>query len=509
MEIASFAQFIKERCGLVVKDHESLAQAINERMSATAIPNRRTKYFKTILGSLEETHHLINLLTNNETYFLREIEHFELFSNSLIPKLLRAKLGTGKKVKALSVGCSSGEEPYSMVLSLVEKLGRQITDSIQVVGCDIDRNVIQAARSGVYSKNSFRGVGDDFRDKYFDRLAGTKYQIKDYVRESVEFVLWNMVSGVFPPVLPDADIIFYRNVSIYFEPETRKRVFNRLSNLLNENGYLFLSSAETFFHDMGSLFLENIEGTFFYRKYSKKRGREKFPSALPLKDAGTVLRPALDKRPGNDFLRSAAAGAGPKPGLGKKESPETSVSSEGASPPKSDDAHSCFGQALAHAGKKENEEALRRLDALLESSPDFVKARNLKASIFVNQGRVEEARNICLKTLELDEWSPECCLLLGFIAKTGGDEREALAQFKKVVYVDSGCWLAHMYLADIYNALGQLESAFKEYSLTSRLLKKHGAEDESFFLLPLAFPPEQVVHLCVHNMNNLQQRLSA
>jgi chemotaxis protein methyltransferase CheR len=492
MDLAPFVRLIKERCGLFINDpkHSSLTQAIRERMSSTGL-NCHAKYFNIILDDAKETLRLVDLLTNNETYFFRESKHFKLFSDKLVPELLKNKREE-EKIKVLSAGCSTGEEPYSLVISLIKKFGPKIMDSINVIGCDINQKAIQSARMGVYKEHSFRNVEKEFREEYFDRLSGERYQLKDYVRDSVEFIIWNMVSDIYPRSLVNANIIFYRNVSIYFEPDTRRKVFLRLSDLLSDNGYLFLSSSETFSHNMGSLFLEEREEVFLYRKNATLRlnHQKNMRSA--------TLAPSKN---GSEITQNRS-------GIADHCPPVQSDSQKDKGKLKSEDIHALFEKALGHAKKKEIEKALQYLDTLLAGSSSFAKAYNLKASILIHQQRFDEAKSHCLKTLELDEWNLECHILLGLIAKIEGNEREALIHFKGALYIDPGCWLAHMHRGDIHNALGELESACRDYGLAAKLLEKNGKEQENYFLFPLAFPREQVIHLCNHNIKNLKQRLS-
>ncbi|MBT5550943.1 MAG: tetratricopeptide repeat protein [Nitrospina sp.] len=489
MDLSPFVRLIKERCGLFIRGHRhsSLTQAIQERMSTTGL-DCHSRYFNTLLEDMEETHRLVDLLTNNETYFFRESQHFKVFSDRVIPELLKKRLG-GEKIRVLSAGCSTGEEPYSLVISLIEKFGPKITDSIKVVGCDINQKAIRSAQEGVYKSHSFRNVEKDFKEKFFDRLSGGRYQLKSYVKEGVEFIVWNMMSDMYPHALVNSDIIFYRNVSIYFEPDTRKLVFNRLSDLLANDGYLFLSSSETFSHSMGSLFLEDLEGVFLYRKnadiLTNDRGKASRDTSKKFVDVSPSR--TLD----NDYRPAAQSGS-------RKDAGKLKIG----------DLQTLFEKALGHARNKENGKALEDLDTLLEESPAFAKAYNLKASILIHQQRMDEAKSHCLKTLELDEWNLESHLLLGLIAKIEGDEREALTHFKGALYIDPRCWLAHMYLGDIHNVLGELEGACREYGLAARLLKKNGQENENYFLIPLAFPMEHVIHMCEHNIDNLKQRLS-
>ena len=194
MDLSPFIRLIKERCGLFINDHKhsSLIQAIQERMSDVG-SDSHAAYFNTLLQDMEETLRLVDLLTNNETYFMREPQHFRVFTDTLCSQLLEKRRAEGKKVKVLSAGCATGEEPYSIFLSLVEKYGPNIADSVDIIGFDINQNSIRMAREGLFKKHSFRDVEHIIRDKYFNRLPDGKHQIKDPFRKGVTFLVWNLM----------------------------------------------------------------------------------------------------------------------------------------------------------------------------------------------------------------------------------------------------------------------------------------------------------------------------
>lgn len=494
MDLSPFIRLIKERCGLFINDHKqsTLSEAIHERMSAIGSGTQST-YFDTLLQNMDETLRLIDLLTNNETYFMREPQHFKLFTNTLFPQILQKSRQEHRKVKILSAGCSTGEEPYSVLISLINKYGESIVDSVEIIGFDINQSAVQSARSGIFKKHSFRNVGQDIRDQYFSCLPDGKHHIRDSIHGRVQFMVWNMMSTDHPAPLERADAIFYRNVSIYFDPEVQKYIFTRLSQFLNDNGYLFMSSAETFSHNIGPLLLTELDGIFLYQKKIEFciDDRRNLHSTQQFSLNLNNLTP---KRRFRDVP------------LHPQESPQPSQMGTQVSV---DDHHLIFDNALACAKNKDNTTALGLLDTLIANVPSPSKALNLKAAILINLQRLDEARTLCLETLQADEWNLECYLLLGLIAKVSGDEQEALRRFKGAKYISPSCWLARMYLGDLYNAQGELEMALREYDLTTSLIKKHGKDQEVLSLFPLSFPLDQLIHLCEHNISTINQRLAA
>ncbi|MDP2168721.1 MAG: CheR family methyltransferase [Thermodesulfovibrionales bacterium] len=486
IDLSPFKTLIKERCGLFFDEtrEASLAEGLRARMSEKGIKSY-LGYLERLKAEREEFSLLINLITVNETYFFREPAHLRLLAEKLVPELLSSKK-TGEKVKIISAGCSTGEEPYSLVIALMEKYGPGIKGQLSVMGFDIDDNALRMAENGDFTIHSFRDFPGHLRDKYFEAKGINSYRIRDFIRESVRFERVNLFDAEYQHCHGRADIIFYRNVSIYFEPETQKKVFKKLAELLNENGYLFLSSTETYFHNIGVLSLLELEGSFLYKKNPKptvKEGAER-----PAVRQGMPLRPPLAKKTeAKETIRPAVMN------IGKTKSPDRR-------------GDELFERALSLAQEKKYSEALGHIEILLDKAPTFMKAHMLKAGILINSGRLEDAEKACLKGLEIDRWCLEGHLLHGIIAKTMDDTENALRKFKEAVYIESSCWLAHFYIADIYRGMADRKKACREYEIVINLLSNGRSPDHGLTFFPLSFTVEQVIHLCRHSLSALKEK---
>ncbi|MGD0281887.1 MAG: CheR family methyltransferase, partial [Dissulfurispiraceae bacterium] len=336
---------------------------------------------------------------------------------------------------------------------------------------------------GVYGSHSFRGFPDDLMAKYFERTGNAGYKIRDAVRSSVEFIELNCLSESYPSGLQDSDIIFYRNVSIYFEPETRKNIFSKLAGLLSENGYLLVSSTETLSHDIGVLSLMELDGLFLYRKHI---------------EAGVGNRRKVCLPDRTDMRREGRA-ARKHTGL-----PVVSSQKDRPAGERRKDNHLLFDQALGHARDRKYIDALRCLNEMIELEPAFVRAYTLKGSVLINMRLLDDAEGICLRSIEMDQWCLEGYLLLGLIAKMKGDEESAFRRFKEALYIRSSCWLAHFYLAEIYSCRGEPATACREYEIVVKLLVKGDLQDHGLEFFPLAFSADQIAHLCSHNLARLK-----
>ncbi len=500
MDLELFKEIIKEKCGLVFEDvrTETLEGGIRTRMVDCGL-NSWQDYLGRLVKNETEFTNLVNLLTINETYFFREPAHIDLLANRLFPEMLASKKA-GEPVRILSAGCSTGEEPYSIMMALIEKYGQGIRNSVSIIGADIDSNVVARAGQGVYNAFSFRNFPEPLLDRYFEAGRNGQYRIKRVVREAVQFQSLNLMTEVYPQWLRGVDVLFYRNVSIYFDITTQKRVFGKLAELLNDTGYLFVSSTETLSHDHGVLSLIEVDGVFCYR-----RGFE-----LAVAERRTGAREQQKPIPGGPGTKRAALPAVRRPAVSQwkqavpdgRYQPLDAPTGANSGLPRTPSPQ--FDEALELAKTKNYAEALKRIDEIDQNHSSFVKASMLKAGILINMKRVEDAELVCLKCISRSRWYLEGYLLLGLIAKMRDDDEGALRRFKEAMYIDTSCWLAHFYTAEIYSMRNDWKNACREYEIVVRLLQKGTIADHGLTFFPLAFPAEQIMHLCRHNLSKIK-----
>ena len=476
MLLTPFKCLIREKCGLSFEDSREaiLSEGIKTRLSERALASHKA-YLNLLSCEPDEFNRLVNLITIKETYFFREAEHFTILTETLIPEISSKVIN--RRIRIVCAGCSTGEEPYSIAIALAARFGPGFSSMFSVVGFDIDEEALCRARTGVYAGHSFRGIPDHIQRDFFDEQE-TGYRISDTVREGVEFLRLNLFGDSYPDAVRNADVIFYRNVSIYFEPEAQQRIFKNLAEMLNEKGYLFLSSAETSVHNIGVLSLVEKEGVFLYEKGIDVQIGER---RKPCDQNKSVARATLGI--------TAASTAKTKYAVTRKK----------------DEPHRIFDQALALAQDKKYDVALQLTEQIIGLQSSFVKAHMLRAGILINLQRLDEAENVCRRGMELDQWCLEGHLLLGLIAKIRGDFEEARKKFKEAVYVKSSCWLAHFYLGEIYQSEDKKQRAGREFEIVIKLLEENGSSDHGLTFFSLSFPMEQVVHLCRHNLAGMKR----
>lgn len=253
-------KIIHDYCGLnYLNNLSSLEVKISKRLADLNMKSYWS-YIHFLENHPSEWEHLIELLTINETYFFREEKQLFVFQNMLKTKK------TTMPVKIWSAGCSTGEEPYSLAMMILDtKLYGP--NEIKIIGTDINQRAILTAKNGVYNKNSlsFRRIPENWLEKYFHETT-TAYEITEPVKKFVTFHQLNLVGEIEKRIMEEYDIIFCRNVLIYFDEETIKNVVTSFYHALKKGGYLFLGHAETITHfDIGFETM-NTDGTFYYRK---------------------------------------------------------------------------------------------------------------------------------------------------------------------------------------------------------------------------------------------------
>lgn len=186
---------------------------------------------------------LINRLTTNHTFFMREAKHFEYVQSTVLPYF--ANTLQNRDLRVWSAGCSSGEEPYTLEIILHEFFGNRIgLWDTKLLATDISTRVLNIAKEGVYPVSSLTDVPPMWKLNYFDKLDGERVRVKDVIRNDVIFRPFNLMEREFP-FRGKFHIIFCRNVMIYFDQQTKTDLINRFYDALDVGGYLFIGHSET------------------------------------------------------------------------------------------------------------------------------------------------------------------------------------------------------------------------------------------------------------------------
>jgi chemotaxis protein methyltransferase CheR len=187
-----------------------------------------------------EIQYMVDMLTTNKTDFFREPEHLLFLKEKIVPWVRE------KRVRIWSAGCSSGEEPYSIAMVLCESLPDIDAYDVKILATDISERMIEKARQAEYGEEALQDVPSYFKQKYFESWktgSGRTYKVKSRIRQLVKFARLNLMDDW--PMLGPFDVIFCRNVMIYFDKPTQENLINRFCRFLTDGGYLLVGHSES------------------------------------------------------------------------------------------------------------------------------------------------------------------------------------------------------------------------------------------------------------------------
>ncbi|HEY1159152.1 MAG TPA: protein-glutamate O-methyltransferase CheR [Terracidiphilus sp.] len=246
VDFLKFREFFYRRTGISFEPSKRyfVDKRLVERIEATGTGNFRG-YFTLLRfqASGEEFEQLTNLMTVNETYFLREEYQFKCLVDSILPEIVRHKTGPDP-IRIWCIPSSSGEEPYSIAMYLLEKWPEIGAWDVEIVSSDIDTGILRRARLGRYSIRSVQYVPAPWLKKYFKGI-GDEYQLSDDLRQAVEFTRVNLSEPADTRNYRNFDVIFCRNLLIYFDDISRQTAAETFYEALNPGGYVCLGHSES------------------------------------------------------------------------------------------------------------------------------------------------------------------------------------------------------------------------------------------------------------------------
>jgi len=241
-----FSTIVKQRSGLVLTPEKAyllesrlmpVVRKYNLKSLEDMADNIRSKRDEWMLRDIAEA------MTTNESFFFRDTKPFTAFQNIILPQLLASR-ATKKQLRIWSAAASSGQEAYSIAMICAEEAAKLAGWKIESVGTDLSREMIERAKAGIYSQFEVqRGLAITLFMKYFTQLGNDKWQIKESLRQMVQFKEANLLQDLGP--MGTFDVVFCRNVLIYFDAPTKTRVLDTIGNIMAADGTLILGGAET------------------------------------------------------------------------------------------------------------------------------------------------------------------------------------------------------------------------------------------------------------------------
>jgi chemotaxis protein methyltransferase CheR len=402
-------------------------------------------------------------LTVGETYFFREKNSLDAFEYLVLSEWIRMRRDTDQRLRIWSAGCSSGEEPYSIAIILKMLLPDLKDWNISILATDINPHFLEKAVKGVYTSWSFRDVPERINSQFFIKKEGG-FEILPEIKEMVTFSYLNLMKDEYPSLLNNTnaiDVIFCRNVLMYFSPVNIKTVVQKFHRCLTEGGLLVVSQTELndeYFQGFGKV---NHAGAMLFRKSDIRAEKKAYKPEIATRTAAPLYRQGMEEI--KAFVIEKKTEIARKPA--KKEAPPVVPAQD-----LYENARKAYEQ-----GEYNNAEEL--LGSLLEGNSGNAKALSLMARVCANQGRLDDALRHIEEAIKADNMKPGYHYLHSAILKEKGLKLEAMASLKKAVYLDADFALAYFAMGNL--ALGSCNRVETERHFNNALLllRKHGSDD--------------------------------
>ena len=267
-EFLKFREFFYRKTGIMFAENKRyfVDKRILERMAAANFQSF-AEYFNRVRfqASGVELQALVNSMTVNETYFYREEYQLQCLVRSLMPEIAKSS-AKGDTIKIWSIPCSTGEEPYSIALYLLEYWAQVDDFNIEIVASDIDTEVLEKARRGVYGERALQHVSADTVKKYMTRTNDGQHQIIDAIRSSIKFSQLNILEAINERTHGGFDVVFCRNMLIYFDDLSRREAAGAIFAAMRPGGFVCLGHSESMSR-ISSLFnIRNFPEAIVYQK---------------------------------------------------------------------------------------------------------------------------------------------------------------------------------------------------------------------------------------------------
>ncbi len=437
---------------------------------------------------------LARQLTVGETYFLRNAAQFRALAEVALPERLEVRSGH-RQLRLLSAGCSSGEEVYSLAMIVRERL----VDpgwNVSILGVDVNASVLERAALARYSAWSLRETPEDVRRRWF-QAVGREYVVDPAIRSAVRFEQRNLADEERDLWIPEAyDIIFCRNVLMYFTPERAREVVGRLARALAAGGYLFLGHAETLRGLSNEFHLRHTHETFYYQRKGPE-ARVWPGGGMEAPSPRVVAIAALEERPEAPWIETVRRSAERVRELST--AGESAVASSVSATPHAiravrDRASPDVHRAIELLETERFAEALECLDGLPPHTPPDPDVLLLRAVLLTHSGQLDAAEQVCAQLRGLDELSAGAHYLLALCREGAGDRAGAVENDQVAAYLDPGFAMPRLHLGLLARRTGDLRAARRELEQALDLLDR---EDASRVLLfGGGFTRETLLTLC-------------
>ena len=428
-------------------------------------------------GTRSQIELLASHLTVGETYFFRDKKVFEALEELVLPKLIQSRRESGKHLRIWSAGCATGEEPYSIAILLSKVIPDLRNWNITILATDINPHFLRKAADGLYGNWSFRDPPPGIEEGFFKQTGAGRFEILSRIKELVTFSYLNLVEDTYPSLLNNTnamDIIFCRNVLMYFLPERARKAIRNLHRSLVDGGCLVVSPSESSHLLFSQFATVRSAGAILYRKA--------VPSPPP---AGTFFckpheKPARPSTPAVGLVPDHGATPVPVSAnirlTSQKKAPKAPLEARNPKPetrPRFD----LYREALALYEEGCYGEAAEKTEGLVSQNASDAKGLSLLARIYANLGRLEKALEWCEKAIAAEKLNPVSYYLMATIFLELGRTKDAVLSLKRALYLDPNLILAHMALGNIARQRGKHKESVKHFENALLLLTTKRPEE--------------------------------
>lgn len=418
----------------------------------------------------EQLETLARALTIGETYFLRDPRSYKVLEEQLLPELIAHRRTTDKSLRIWSAGCSSGEEPYSIAILLSRLIPDLASWNISLLATDINPQALEHGHRGVYRQWSFRNAPPWLMD-YFTIRKNGRFEIIPRIRKMVRFEHLNLADDGAAPGCDGTDavdIIFCRNVMLYFNPVQTEHTLARFHKALRDKGWLFVGPTEVDQRFLKGFTCQRYEGAIVFRKGDDEMetgGTQPGPQLTPLPP---MIAPQAEKNaPAERFVRPpqvAAPPAGRAEGVSCDVKPGTGVQDPAAT--------DGYTEALTMYQAGRYEQTADRVRRALDAGPQTADTLALGARAYANVGRFSEARELCEQAIAADKLSAQNHYLLAIILEQQGNAAAAATSLKHALFIDHDYLLAYFALGNLCRQAGNGRESERNFANALRLLEK-------------------------------------
>jgi chemotaxis protein methyltransferase CheR len=405
-------------------------------------------------------------LTIGETYFFRNPEQFTLLEQQVLPELIRQKQNDEKRLRIWCAGCSTGEEPYSVAISLKRVIPDIANWKITILATDINGRFMRQAEDACYSEWSFRNAPVWLKDGYFRRHGTDRWKLNAVIRDMVVFEHLNLAEDPYPSLVNNTsamDIIFCRNVLIYFDAPHARKVASGFHRALLETGWLFVGPTDTFIYQETEFGQAEDGHITCYRRRSPK-----------------IHHPLPEYHP-----TSTQVEAIPFPYLTLHPvQPPSPPQARQTPPPHADPVHDPCKHALSLYHKGHYEEAitqllgeLSKLEGKLHLTEQTGQAMALLARLYANLGRLKDSLDWCNRAISQDKVNPRYHYLQATIFQERGELNETREALRRTLFLDQTLIIAQFAMGNAWRIAGKTADARRHFKNALGLLKQQARND--------------------------------